>query len=226
MARDASGSSAALPLDDPRWLPLANVHGALCPSTGHPELAARDLTGGMAKPDGVRSMRRRFARLPDKVDPDDYPERERLRWAFWNEHELYWSGSERRLMIVPRPRGGQIVTADAARGYAFFAWRPDLERLWPTMFPPSHEPAPPPAPVLAPDEAPQPLRRGPQIARVYSALRKEFPPFGKTPKSLSIKQCAKKLSHHWEAENKEFDLTDPSEDVVAAGMKGLGRSDD
>jgi len=141
-------NASKLPLDDPRrWMPLADVHKALCPSTGHPELAARDLTEAMAKPepDGVRSMRRRFARVPDGANPDDYPERELMSWAFWaEEHELLSTSDTLMapdgLLIGSRARHGQIMTADAARGYAFFAWRPDLEKAWPTIFVAAEEP--------------------------------------------------------------------------------------
>jgi len=129
-----------LPLgDQQRWRPLAQVYKALCPSTGSPHLAALDLTEAMAKPGGVRSMRRRAERVPDGANPDDYPERELLSPTFWAEQHELLSTSDTLihpdgLVIGLRSRHGQIMTADAARGYAFFAWRPDLEKAWPTIF--------------------------------------------------------------------------------------------
>src|SRR5262245_24967044 len=131
-------SASKLPLDDDlRWMRFADVHKALIPSTG-PELAARDLTAALAKPDGVRSMRRHFGAVPEGANPDDYPERELLSPTFWAEHEVL-SASDTfiapdGLVIALRSGHGQIMPAAAARNYAFFAWRPDLEKAWPTIF--------------------------------------------------------------------------------------------
>jgi hypothetical protein len=86
-------------------------------------------------------------------------------------------------------------------------------------------PTPEPEPVPAPDKAPQSLRHGPQIDRVYAALRKEFPLLGKAPKSLPINRITKRLRRHWKTEREEEGLTDPSPDVVAAAVEQLGRSD-
>ena len=120
--------SAKLPLDDPRWLPLADAHARLGRRTGSPGLAARDLSDAMKSGD-VRSLRRPIGR-------GSGPDRELLAKSFWTAHELY-SGSA--LLVVDRSRGGQIITAAAARGFAFFVWSPDLERYWPGICP---EPAP------------------------------------------------------------------------------------
>jgi hypothetical protein len=139
VARKRRGTDK-LPLDDQqRWRPLAEVYKALCQSTGSPQLAALILTEAMAKPGGVRSMRWRAARVPDGANPDDYPERELLSPTFWAEqHELLSTSDTLShpdgLVIGLRSRHGQIMTADAARGYAFFAWGPDLEKAWPTIF--------------------------------------------------------------------------------------------
>jgi hypothetical protein len=144
-----------LPLDDPRWLPLADALARACPRTGDHDLAARVLTEAMAKPGGVRSMRWRVRKGTGG------PEREQLPLAFWAEqHELYWSGAEKRLMIIERRRAGQIVTADAARGYAFFVWKPDLDKLYPD------------AAVTAAAEGP---RRSRTQERIREAVEKELP---------------------------------------------------
>jgi hypothetical protein len=71
------------------------------------------------------------------------------------------------------------------------------------------------------------LRHGRQIDRVYAALWKEFPPRGKAPTPLSIKAIARKLQPHWEAENEELSLENPSDDVVEAAVNALrARPDD
>jgi hypothetical protein len=147
VARKRRGTDK-LPLDDQqRWRPLAEVYKALCHSTGSPQLAALILTEAMAKPGGVRSMRWRAARVPDEANPDEYPECELLSPTFWAEQHELLSTSDTLLhpdglVIGLRSRHGQIMTADAARGYAFFAWRPDLEKAWPTVFQPAKRPKP------------------------------------------------------------------------------------
>jgi hypothetical protein len=128
-----------------------------------------------------------------------------------------------------------------------YAWGPNIERIWPTAAPsePALEKTKPepkaaldksaaaaattaasPKPTPPPFEGPlHPLRHGPQIDRVYSALRKEFTPHGKAPKSLSIERIAKKLSHHWKTERDEEGLDDPSPELVRIAVNRLGRSD-
>jgi hypothetical protein len=119
-----------LPLDSPNWMPIGDAVGRVYQRTGDHDLVARDLTDDMAKPDGVRSMRRRVGKIPYGGKPEDYgPEREQLLCEFWaEEHELYWSGAEKRLMIIRRGHGSLIV---GERGYAFFVWQPDLDKLYP-----------------------------------------------------------------------------------------------
>jgi hypothetical protein len=159
-------SGSKLPLDDPRWMPLADVHKVLRASTGSPHLAAHDLTEAMAKPGGVHSMRRRFARVPDGANPDDYPERELLSGTFWAEQHELLSASDTLIapdgfVIASRLGHGQITTADAARGYAFFAWRPDLEKACPTIFVAAAAPVAQEPPSASPTES-QRRRPGPK----------------------------------------------------------------
>ena len=65
-----------------------------------------------------------------------------------------------------------------------------------------------------------------QTLRAAYALWQEFPPAGKAPRSLSARRCAVRLAPNWVADNKEFGLTDPSDDVVAIAMGLLGRARD
>jgi hypothetical protein len=115
------------PLDDARWLPVLDAHKAILPRTGNWYLAARDLTAAMARPDGVRSMRRRVY--------GEGPERELLPRSFWDTYELYpWNSRpgpfpNDTLLICPPGKIGRAI-----KGYAFFVWQPDLELVWPDMF--------------------------------------------------------------------------------------------
>jgi hypothetical protein len=104
-----------------------------------------------------------------------------------------------------------------------YAWKPDLKRIWPDMFPPApaKTPSSPPKLPALPKEIAAKLRHGRQIDRVYLALRREFPPYGKAPDALAVKQCAEKLSPYWVADNQALGLTDPSDDVIAAAMRLL-----
>jgi hypothetical protein len=95
--------------------------------------------------------------------------------------------------------------------------------------PQSTPPSPPSPPRKSPPLPPLPksvakkLRHGPKIDRVYPALQMKFPPHGKTPKSLSVKQCARELSPLWEADRGRR-RPDPSEEVIRVAMNLLGRT--
>jgi hypothetical protein len=106
-----------LPLDDPRWIPIAAAHRYRRQQTGDRELAARDVTEAMA--DGrLPCMRRRIGTNPG-------PDRELVPRDFWNVWELQsWSDA---LLVARRGPGG----VRRLRGYAFFVWEPRLKEIWP-----------------------------------------------------------------------------------------------
>jgi len=118
----------ALPLDSPNWMPLADAHRSLCPLLGDRHLAAKDLRNALADDDHARrvhSMRRCTVR--------DIQQSDCQLASYWVEH---W--------LDPRPDGvavmegsGSIVTV---KGYAFFVWKPDLEKIWPVAFTSTPEP--------------------------------------------------------------------------------------
>lgn len=113
---------AKLPLDDPRWAPLDDLHGLLIPRTGNRDLAAHDLTKLLATPPprGVRSMRRYFGRYRDLSRPD--LEREQLEFSFWEEHALSsWSDG----LCIVRPKQG---VGQAIRAVGIYAWKPDFDK--------------------------------------------------------------------------------------------------
>jgi hypothetical protein len=113
-----------LPLEDPRWIPLIIEHKRLAERLTSSGLAAGDLTKAMA--DGViRSMGRKAGG------------RELLSSKFWaKDYELYWSRIH-GLELHPRRRGNVYVPV---RGWVFFIWEPDRDKLWPPNPSPPAEP--------------------------------------------------------------------------------------
>jgi hypothetical protein len=83
----------------------------------------------------------------------------------------------------------------------------------------------PPKPRPFPKAIAKKLAGKRQMLRVALALRQEFPPDGKAPKSLTGKQCAKRLSPYWEADRKRG-LKDPDPETCRRTMKLLGRAAD
>src|SRR5262245_60987510 len=131
----ASKSAPDLPLDDPRWMPVDAAHKRMCEPTGEPQLAARDLTEALARErDGLRSMRR-------SIHGAD-PERELLPPLYWVVHDVRWMRREvgEPILAVCRRDRRHAVGPDGFIGpsfsYVYYGWLPDLERLWPTVFPP------------------------------------------------------------------------------------------
>jgi hypothetical protein len=162
-------SDEPLPLDDPRWVPLESPHKLRTQRTGDRHLAAEDLTKLLATPPplGVRSMRRYSGHYRDPDRPD--LERELPPFAFWTEHALSsWSDG-----LFIRPARQHTVV----RAVGFYAWKPDLEQIWPDMFPPSTV-APSPGPGSAdfwidevfPDDAWRQYRP----TQVYDGIVKEI----------------------------------------------------
>jgi hypothetical protein len=159
MKRAKAQRRAKLPLDDPRWLPILDAHKAILPRTGDWHLAARDLTAAMAKPDGVRSMRRRVKR-------GEGPDRELLPRSFWEAYELRpWNSRpgpfpNDSLLVCPPGKTGRAI-----QGYAFFVWNPDLEKIWPTAAPTAGSSEHPNDPLRPP-----PRRRGPVMTHDWFSI--------------------------------------------------------
>ena len=219
MAEPISEFSTKLPLDSFDWVPLGIPHRWLAERTGNGDLAALDLTKVLATPPphGVRTMRRYFGRFRDLSRPD--LEREQLDFSFWVKYRLQSWSDGLRISLANRGVTYPIPVVGT------YAWKPDLMRVWPDMFPPAPAKTPPSPPKklsALPKKIAAKLRHGGQISRVYPVLQTEFPPFGRVPDVLTVKQCAEKLSPHWVAGNEAHGLTDPSDDVIAAAMKLLG----
>jgi hypothetical protein len=108
-----------LPVDDPRWVPLAAAHKRRWDITGDMTLAASDLTAAARK--GVRTMRR-------GTDPQSC---ELLSVEFWNDHvvrvyvNILNPSALRRVCITT------VGAEDADPDLYYFFWLDDLEKLWP-----------------------------------------------------------------------------------------------
>ena len=114
-----------LPLDDPRWRPLAEVYQLRRQQTASSTLAARDITDALVQGEGkgVRCLRRKVnLRLPG-------PDRDLVPPEFWQGFELYVVSRGEEVVIVPRRRGGQVIPL---KGLAFFLWGPDVDKAWPS----------------------------------------------------------------------------------------------
>jgi hypothetical protein len=109
-----------LPLDDPRWIRIADLHRALAVRLGN-TLAASDITKKLEKGD-LPCMRRRIS--------DDYPpgpERELVQKGFWGGYRVNDSS---RFGATVVNRGSSFATE---RWYEYFVWKPVLEKVWPVL---------------------------------------------------------------------------------------------
>jgi hypothetical protein len=108
----------ALPLDDPRWIPVVVAHKSRWEATGDdPRIVAVDLTAALR--DGLPCMRR-----------DLRGEREWVPSTHWEKWELqYWSSDQRLLVCRPVLRrgggGGQIIPDPRV----YYVWRPAFDVL-------------------------------------------------------------------------------------------------
>jgi hypothetical protein len=235
---DPTTALPALPLDSPNWVSLDIPHRWLIEHTGHPDLAAHDLTKILAipPPDGVRSMVRLWP----------YEERKLLPSSHWTTHYASWDIYRKRIRVWPS-RPFDIGPGGPIHEDVHYAWKPDLMRVWPEMFPlvpakeagsittsmpgivataASNSPASESQPF--PKSIAKKLAGSRQMLRAALALWQGFPPAGKTPGTLSAERCRDWLSkaEYWKAENEEFGWTDPSPDVVGKAMNLLGRTND
>ena len=231
---DPTTALPALPLDSPNWVSLDIPHRWLIEHTGHPDLAAHDLTKILAipPPDGVRSMVRLWP----------YEERKLLPSSHWTTHYASWDIYRKRIRVWPS-RPFDIGPGGPIHEDVHYAWKPDLMRVWPEMFPsvPMKEVgatttsvavapipnSPPPKRRPLPERITKELAGRWQAIRAAVALWQAFSD-GKTPSTLSAQRCRDQLSNagYWKAENEEFGLTDPSSDVVGEVMNLFGRIND
>ena len=132
---DPNTTLPALPLDSPDWVPFDIPHRWLAERTGNPDLAAHDLTKVLTipPPDGVRSMVRIWP----------YEERRLLSSSHWTTHYVSWnilrSGS--RIRVWPARLHNATGPEGPIHEDVHYAWKPDLMRVWPDMFPPAFETA-------------------------------------------------------------------------------------
>jgi hypothetical protein len=147
-AKDKSSTQwKELPLDSPDWISVeGEAYRRLCSKTGSPGLAAKDLTDRMAN-ESVPSMRRCFM-YGIRREKTEWPDREPLHGQYWTKHRL-----------SPRADGSAEViegvgSITSVKGFAHFAWKPALAKIWPDVF--ASTPSPPvlTSPSPAPTEPP------------------------------------------------------------------------
>jgi hypothetical protein len=140
----------SLPLESPHWLPLDDARRLRHEATGNRSLIAGDLTGALLS-GHLRCMRRRIGRGVG-------PNRELVPSSFWAGHRLD-SWTDALLVRARTHRGGVVQTL---RGFVFYVWKPDLERIWPTAATPSERQA---------DDLRPPLRRrGPVVTHDWFTI--------------------------------------------------------
>src|SRR5262245_26985497 len=154
MAGITDDFSTGLPLDSPNWLSIHDVIGSLRQSTANRRLAARDLMAKLVNGD-VHSLRRCFVegRTSDGKTVLFGPDRELVLCSFWADHVLdSWSD---RTFVRCVHRGRVCYN----QYFVFYVWRPDLVKIWPTIFGPSSSSSLSPSsspPSQEPSQQPQP----------------------------------------------------------------------
>jgi hypothetical protein len=107
------------PLDSPDWRPLDDAYCIVCAKTGSPKFAMADLEQTFIDGDvHVKVRDHKGQRLLD-----------------WRKYKL---GRRKDRLVVPR-RADNIFDEDAA----YYVWKPEFEKLWPTATPTT--PSAPPA---------------------------------------------------------------------------------
>jgi hypothetical protein len=187
VARQRRGA-VELPIDDPRWMPVVEAHKRQCELTGEPQLAARELTEAMARErDGTRSMRRSIY----GADPD----RELLPPSHWTKCQLWWRSEAKTLIVRSRDRSdpkGPDGDIGQSHSYAYYVWRPDLEKIQPTTLA-AAAPAQPTQP---------PRRRGPPTTHDWHSIDGEIARRCIDPKTgrVRVPKSERKLAEgllHW-----------------------------
>jgi hypothetical protein len=246
---DPTTALPALPLDDPRWAPLDDAAARLSPHLGGHSIAAHDLSGALTT-NGLRCLNRHRARGGVWV-------RARVSLLCWAGYRLVpWVDG--KLSIARRsdwPREGYSELDLKHRGDprrdgvpfsqigfgqgVLLGWQPDLERIWPAVFPAKEAgsittsmPAsmqevvtvpisnsPPPKLRPLPKSIAKKLAGKRQMLRVALALWQEFPD-GEAPRSMTGKECRRRLSQYWTGGKM------PSPETCRRTMNLLGRSAD
>jgi hypothetical protein len=186
------------PLDDERWMSIEAAHQRGVERTGDNDLAVIDLEKLLAD-DRLPCMRRSTAS----------GERQRVAAIAWTDLIRLYSGKEVSVIYrasLHRSPGGSYVV-DQVRGWRFYIWQPDLDRIWP---PPGGT-----APVEHHDDSDmkEPVRA---IDRAKAVLRHLYPTKAQMPGVL--KEATRKVV----AECEKRDWKPPSEDRVQRAAEELG----
>ena len=146
-----------LPLDDPRWLPSSEAFVRLRQHFGSKGVAEREIARDEAEDAITRALREGLGCLNRYRTSDGVWERRLVPFLCWTMIE--WTEGFRNRTIrrpaptemdresaarpAPRPSPLELGLWQPGLGYrgaVLYFWRPDLERRWPTVFPPAHEP--------------------------------------------------------------------------------------
>jgi hypothetical protein len=135
-----------LPLDDPRWRVLADAAARLSPHLGGQSVAEHDLSIALAT-NNLRCLNRYHA-------PGGVWVRARVSFLCWAGYRLQsrlnglsiarrrdWPREGYSLKDLkhrgdPRERGTPFFQIELGQG-VLLGWQPDLEQLWPAVFPPT-----------------------------------------------------------------------------------------
>jgi hypothetical protein len=116
---DGPRTKSRLPIDDPRWRPIATEHKLLAERDGDPHLAALELNQALTA-NKVRCMERFIVSGKRELVPS----------TFWADYEpSHWSDG---LKVTPRRRRGEKARRIIIplRGVILYIWKPDVDKLW------------------------------------------------------------------------------------------------
>ena len=163
MPSDDTPDTASLPFDDPRLLQMPLVFARLIGHAGVRSFVEHQVNRALAQEEPEKRLRC-LERFHDKKTGE--LKQEWVSVAHWNDHRMtYWSDG--KIGIAGRGPG----TVDMRR--VFYCWLPDLERLWPNVFPPAIAPEPK-AEQLTQNKPTSPKRRDWGVACAEELLIRHF----------------------------------------------------
>jgi hypothetical protein len=146
----------SFPLDDPRWVPMADVVTRLCPRLGGVGPTEYDLDTALRKgrlhcldrywtTDGAweRRLVPALCWIGHRLAVDGHGRvAMRRRYTGWREVSKSCPWDPLSRYNPHHHRDGPILRLSGfGQGASIlFAWQPDLEQIWPTVFPPAAEP--------------------------------------------------------------------------------------
>lgn len=173
-----------LPLGDPRWIPLVAEFKRLVARLASNHLAAEDLDRAV-EGGAIRCMRRWADE--HNLSPSEFSasrERKLVPSDYWIRQELVYTEAFGLTVRLRAPKGGAPAPPHsgwAVVGWAFFGWKPDVDRFWLRYEPPVEEGTSKPKQPLTPSNGPgaKPKRTDPEVAWGIAFVRNENAKFQK-----------------------------------------------